>query len=296
MEKHIHYQTIEHDEGQVGGVSDRKSSDEQHSKTHLLQYDNGSSFLHGHYYYQRRSWAWLISRIGIVAVVLVLYSFLIVGVTLKVSRESRKHGTRFLSSLAGDYITYKPRVFQQWENVDPDAPVYFTGEPRQEIDQNWHNLLGHMNTRVPASVMEELGRTEQGIRFPDGTYFGSLMVFHHLHCLKNIYHALHPQYYRLDRFSESEEAEYQDHIEHCFHMLKEAVTCQADPTLLTMKWAADNSSARAIGNLTSPHECVDWDRLMEWVVPNSVDVFADGVLVHPVLGPVYRNGEFVAMD
>jgi len=70
--------------------------------------------------------------------------------------------------------------------------------------------------------------------------------------------------------------------EHCLHMLKEAVMCQGDTTLLTMKWA--DTGARPIGNLTSPHECVNWDRLMEWVEPNSVDVFANGVLVHPKFG------------
>lgn len=31
--------------------------------------------------------------------------------------------------------------------------------------------------------MHSLGREEEGIRLPDGTFFGSLMVFHHLHCL-----------------------------------------------------------------------------------------------------------------
>lgn len=66
------------------------------------------------------------------------------------------------------------------------------------------------------------------------------------------------------------------------HMLMDAVMCQGDTTVLTMKW--EEGGARPIGNLTSPHECVNWDRLMEWVVPNSVDVFADGVLVHPKYG------------
>lgn len=73
--------------------------------------------------------------------------------------------------------------------------------------------------------------------------------------------------------------------EHCLHMLMDAVMCQGDTTVLTMKW--EEGGARPIGNLTSPHECVNWDRLMEWVVPNSVDVFADGVLVHPKYGMLF---------
>lgn len=74
-------------------------------------------------------------------------------------------------------------------------------------------------------------------------------------------------------------------LEHCLHMLKEAVMCQGDPTIITMKWASN--STRPIGNLTSPHECVNWDSLMEWVKPNSIDVFENGVLVHPELGKLF---------
>ncbi|GAW19417.1 hypothetical protein ANO14919_089040 [Xylariales sp. No.14919] len=260
----------------------------------------------------RLSW---LSRIGILlgaTLALILYSSLIIAVVLTVSSDNRRYGTRFLSSPVSDYITYEPRVMQQWEDLDPDAPVFFTGGPSKEIDQNWHNLLEYMNAGIPASLMEGLGRVEEGIRFPDGTYFASLMVFHHLHCLKNIYHALHPEYYGLDRMTQDEQVGWQDHIgkpdtsndvadsmilvvnerflAHCFHMLKEAVMCQGDPMLVTMKWSKDG--ARPIGNLTSPHECVNWDRLMEWVEPHSVDVFEDGVLVHPKLGPVFIDGKF----
>ena len=61
----------------------------------------------------------------------------------------------------------------------------------------------------------------------------------------------------------------------------EAVMCQGDTTVLTMIWS---DGVRPIGNLPSPHECVNWDRLMEWVVPNSVNAFEDGMLVHPKYG------------
>ncbi|KAI8308355.1 hypothetical protein K4K59_010182 [Colletotrichum sp. SAR11_240] len=64
-----------------------------------------------------------------------------------------------------------------------------------------------------------------------------------------------------------------------------------DTTLITMKW--NSTGLRPIGNLTSPHECVNWDRLMEWVVPNSFDALADGMLVHPTFGPVFRDRQLV---
>ncbi|KAI1110828.1 hypothetical protein F5Y14DRAFT_465197 [Nemania sp. NC0429] len=257
----------------------------------------------------RRSW---MPRLGFLlggALALILYSSLLIAVVLKVSSDSRRHGTRFLKSPVDDYISYEPRVMEQWEDLDPDAPIFFTGKPSEEIDRNWHELLRYMNSGIPVKLMEELGRVDEGIKLPDGTYFASLMVFHHLHCLKSLYHALHPEYYGIDDLPKSERDVWQDHISktkptyaanirmvikqyllaHCFHMLKEAVMCQADPMLVTMKWS--NDLPRPTGNLTSPHECVNWDRLMEWAEPHSFDVFTDGVLVHPTRGPVFADGK-----
>lgn len=71
-------------------------------------------------------------------------------------------------------------------------------------------------------------------------------------------------------------------IAHCFSMLKQGVMCQADTTLLTMKWDPDR--IMPISNMSSQHECVDWDRLTEWSDPRSFDPTAKGWLVHPNLG------------
>lgn len=65
-------------------------------------------------------------------------------------------------------------------------------------------------------------------------------------------------------------------------MLKESVMCEGDTTILTMKW--DMKKPLPIPNMASPHECVNWDRLMDWVKPNSVDIFAENMFVHPTFG------------
>lgn len=58
--------------------------------------------------------------------------------------------------------------------------------------------------------------------------------------------------------------------------------CQGDTTIITMMFA--NYSLRPIGNFTSPHECVNWPRLLEWVNPNSRDLTKEGWLMHPKYG------------
>ena len=47
-------------------------------------------------------------------------------------------------------------------------------------------------------------------------------------------------------------------------------------------WARTDSSVQH--NVTSTHQCVRWDSLMDYAKANTVDVFADGMLVHPELG------------
>ncbi|KAF4878832.1 Cyclochlorotine biosynthesis protein O [Colletotrichum siamense] len=215
-----------------------------------------------------------------VLAVLILHSAALIQISAHIFRAGRMQGTRAMYSIVDGFLQYEFREFYQFEKGLQNV-TYFT-EPDAEVDRNWHNILAHQNIRIPKHTMEELGRVDEGIELPGGDYFGSIMVYHHLHCLKNLYHALHPEYYNFSKLTSHEQERLAEHNDHCLHMLREAVMCQGDTTLITMKW--NSTGLRPIGNLTSPHECVNWDRLMEWVVPNSFDALADGMLVHPTSG------------
>jgi hypothetical protein len=43
--------------------------------------------------------------------------------------------------------------------------------------------------------MRELGRLEEGVKLPGGGYFASLMVYHHLHCIKRLHHFTYAEHY-----------------------------------------------------------------------------------------------------
>jgi hypothetical protein len=81
---------------------------------------------------------------------------------------------------------------------------------------------------------------------------------------------------------------------HCLQMMVEQVMCKADETPLTMYWF--NESILPGGNRTIPHECVNWDRLLEGMEKNKVDPFTPGLLVHPKFGPVLPNGRQTHLD
>ncbi|KAK1965447.1 hypothetical protein LY78DRAFT_703636 [Colletotrichum sublineola] len=141
--------------------------------------------------------------------VAVLYSMALVQITLHTAKAGRMQGTRFMKSLANDFITYESRVFHQFERPYQNL-TYFT-KPGAEVDRNWHNLIEPQNIRLSKNVMEQLGRVDEGIELPGGGFFGSIMVFHHLHCIKNLYHTLHADYYNLTKLTKHEKYMMDEH-------------------------------------------------------------------------------------
>lgn len=55
--------------------------------------------------------------------------------------------------------------------------------------------------------------------------------------------------------------------------------CKADLAVLTLDWVPGRAKPKP--NFSFEHECVNWDRIMEWTKKRSFDVFEDGVLVRP---------------
>lgn len=92
---------------------------------------------------------------------------------------------------------------EQFEAVASNVS-YFV-EPSPEVDKAWHDLLMRLSPlfclTLPLSILilptdqnigfskeyiQKLGRENEGIELPDGAWFGSIMVFHHLNCLVSL--------------------------------------------------------------------------------------------------------------
>lgn len=73
----------------------------------------------------------------------------------------------------------------QWENryfptKIVDNPL--SGDPREELDEAWHEMLKNDNIRVPVSYLSEQNLTS--VYTKDGSEaIASLSVYHSLHCL-----------------------------------------------------------------------------------------------------------------
>ncbi|KAF2442886.1 hypothetical protein P171DRAFT_363646 [Karstenula rhodostoma CBS 690.94] len=167
------------------------------------------------------------------------------------------------------------------------------GQPSEELDRNWSNIMQYFYAEIPKEYMEKLERTKEGIRLPNGNYLANYAFIHQLHCLKRLYQSYFPDYYWPDMTEEETELQH-EHSLHCLQMLVEQVMCNADIVPLTMHWF--DESILPGGNRTIAHECVNWDRLLEGMEKNKVDPFTPGLLVHPKFGPVLPNGRQTKLD
>lgn len=78
----------------------------------------------------------------IVGTLLVLYTIVLVGLTLRVAQQNRRVGRRFLSTpVDNDFIVYEPTVMKLWDGQGKSRRVEYFAEPSEKIDHNWHEIV-----------------------------------------------------------------------------------------------------------------------------------------------------------
>lgn len=64
--------------------------------------------------------------------------------------------------------------------------------------------------------------------------------------------------------------------------------CHGDVGMVPYSWANDSKKPKASA---IAHQCIDFDRLAEWTAERTINMYEPGLLVHPIYGPVYGEGE-----
>jgi hypothetical protein len=82
------------------------------------------------------------------------------------------------------YVEYEPTYFKMTETSKDYGLV---GQPSEELDKKWSNIMQYFYAEIPKEYMEKLGRTQEGIRLPNGNYLANYAFIHQLHCLVWIY-------------------------------------------------------------------------------------------------------------
>ncbi|KAI3331283.1 hypothetical protein F4824DRAFT_298731 [Ustulina deusta] len=192
-----------------------------------------------------------------------------------------------VSSPARGSVSYKTQYFTN----DRQSEEEYFGEPSDEIEAAWEDLLAPSTIRLTPEEMTRLDRPK-GIQLPDGDYLGTLNVFHDLHCLRRLARLLYVDHY-FPNITDEDKYMNLMHAQHCMHRLRQSIQCRGDISVATFIWG--KRQAIPLANFTSLHECVNWDAIYKWSYNRRVDVFEPGLLIHPTLGPAYAslgNGSF----
>ena len=155
----------------------------------------------------------------------------------------------------------------------------FTGEPRPELDEAWHDLVRNDNIHVPASEITRFNLSS--IELADGSgVVAQLGVFHALHCLKMIRHFIYKDHY-LANATEHAIWKMGVHVDHCVEYIRENLMCHPDISFVTHRWITTNEGLRPSNKDQSPHECVNWDALNEWSGKRVFDLYQLHLLKQP---------------
>lgn len=116
-----------------------------------------------------------------------------------------RQATHRPTAFTRDAVRYEQRVFEVNPKLADSSARIYAGQPSPELDDAWDYLLqciipsswhrdknsndtADTSIRVPLDEMIRLGREDQGVRFTDGSgYFGSLAVYHSLHCVVSVH-------------------------------------------------------------------------------------------------------------
>ncbi|KAA8649887.1 oxidase ustYa family protein [Aspergillus tanneri] len=156
------------------------------------------------------------------------------------------------------------------------------GPPSSETDDAWAELLQWFNIRLSEDELGEYRDNPGLVKLSDGTgYAGSLSTYHSLHCLKRLHHLLYFDEYYPGR-TEMQANEIKWHGEHCLKILIQTVKCNPDLSLFPYQWTSDERIPIALD--VGHHQCYNWKRIDDWMKNRSFDIYAPGLVVHPVLG------------
>ncbi|KAK4209577.1 hypothetical protein QBC37DRAFT_294325, partial [Rhypophila decipiens] len=158
---------------------------------------------------------------------------------------------------------------------NPLKTPYQATPPTQPLDQLWKSLYYNVSyLRLPESIASRL--PNKTLPYPKqsdpGYYAANLVVFHQLHCLNSIRIALDKEYYLAQslvddwKFHPKRGPYGTEHISHCVNVLREAIMCAADTSVVTFQWNEGIKSAQPRSDVL--HVCRDFEGIWDWAWEN----------------------------
>ncbi|EHK26506.1 uncharacterized protein TRIVIDRAFT_81530 [Trichoderma virens Gv29-8] len=152
----------------------------------------------------------------------------------------------------------------------------YNAHPGPETDKLWHNLVntGAMFPLSEEQFSEVNDSPSTGVKFthdPQGRYLGTLASTHQIHCVDSLRKGLwfHYKHYKAlndPLFIDKDPPE--KHLMHCVEMLRNAVMCFGDVSVITYNWKRGHPGPKA--SFKSMHACQKWHKIEEWRIAHNV--------------------------
>ncbi|KAI1170412.1 hypothetical protein F4777DRAFT_595110 [Nemania sp. FL0916] len=222
---------------------------------------------------------WLLVHIGAI----IVYGIIALAATYFIN-TSYNNCQSLIYSPANKVLEYQPKIYNPSLLGDPE----FFGTPSAQLNHHWNDLLLPNSIHLTEEERQHYDHDLPIVKLPDGTYFGQLMVYHELHCLKRLYQYINSDHYFPNLTSREMEMN-KRHTEHCLGTLRQGIMCHGDVSVMPMVWG--KSTPIPLGDFSSPHACVNFDKVHEWALKRAfTDGLKPGVLTHPKLGPSFPDG------
>ncbi|KAK0476495.1 hypothetical protein IW261DRAFT_1367875 [Armillaria novae-zelandiae] len=135
-----------------------------------------------------------------------------------------------------------------------------------ETDRAWGDLYNHTLLKIPKSQAALLPNKTYPIYGEDGYYLAGLDVFHQLHCLHVIRHALYKDHFD-DPHANPE------HVSHCVDAIRQSLMCSADISVNVWQWRHELSAV--VGYSSQVHSCRNFDKLRDWARERRLQKWID---------------------
>ncbi|KAK1752308.1 hypothetical protein QBC47DRAFT_390241 [Echria macrotheca] len=210
----------------------------------------------------------------------------------RIMRSGPHHGT----SIFRDAVHLEERYFNVKSIYTFDGSlnrnksnVVFSGPPRPELEEAWQDILAYQDFHVNADELGEFRGQKSLIELSDGSGYYMTVAFQHaLHCVQRLHRYMYKEHYH-NGLSEDDQFSLRQHTEHCLDWLRQYVQCNADTTLIPIRWA--ESIPGPVSKDWGKHQCVAWEPLREFLKSRSFNPRQPGLLVHPYFGDPYATDE-----
>ncbi|KZT04757.1 uncharacterized protein LAESUDRAFT_727628 [Laetiporus sulphureus 93-53] len=187
----------------------------------------------------------------------------------------RDHSLSMLYSPANLSVEYELVQFNG--TVGLKSP--YSGTPSPEIDAAWDRITTHDAlhvVRLPADYYERMnmpGRPSN-VRFHEedgGGYFGTMDMFHVLHCLNLIRKYTYLEYYpKVQETQRTRPSFFREHLDHCLETLRQHIMCASDIAVITYDWIEDFD--KPFPNFNIVHQCRNFEKILEWTEENTLQI------------------------